>query len=175
MAITPEAEPEIVSRIDPAEEVNIRNFDLRMPAVSTFGPEGELIYDRPSDTMLILPHGRDRASFVVYVIDDFAVLVDVDTEEIVGFQIEDFLHSAVKAEPSLVELLKFADLQGMTFEDVRRERHRVLGYRGRFRVWLERMAGTVARRGEAHAHNVVEASLNRGRLGSTLRHATGSV
>lgn len=175
MAITPDAKSESVSQLDSTEEAKIRQFDLRMPDFFTFSQaQAELIYDRPSDIMLILPYGRDRASFVHYVVDDYAVLVDVDTEEVIGVQIEDFLHSAVNAEPSLVELLTFADLLGMTVEDVRRERHRALGYRGRFKLWVERMAGSIARRGESHEQNLVEALLNRGRLGSTIRYAIGS-
>ncbi|MDQ3694837.1 MAG: hypothetical protein M3464_14610 [Chloroflexota bacterium] len=174
MAIPPDAKLESVAEIDPTEEAKIRQFDPRMPDFFAFGQvEAELIYDRPLDTMLILPHGRDRASFVFYLVDDYALLVDVDTEEVIGVQIEDFLHSAVNGEPSLVELFTFADLLGMTVEDVRRERHRVLGYRGRFKLWVKRVAGSIARRGESREQNLVEALVNRGRVGSAIRNATG--
>ncbi|MDQ3412116.1 MAG: hypothetical protein M3509_08340 [Chloroflexota bacterium] len=174
MALTPDAKLESVSEIDLTEEAKIRQFDPRMPAFFAFGQvQAELIYDRPCDTMLILPHGRERAAFVFYVVDDYAVLVDVDTEEVIGIQIENFLYSAVNVVPSLVERLTFAGLLGMTVEDVRRERHRALGYRGRFKRWLKRMAGSIARHGESREQNLVEALVTRGRVGSALRNATG--
>lgn len=173
MAITPKAELANIAKVDLTEKVVIRR--VRVPDSFTFSrPDGELVYDRPSDIMLVLFHGRDKGSFTVNVVDDYSVLLDIDTEEMIGIQIDDFLFSAVKDQPSLITLLDYADLQGMTVTDVRHERHRVLGYWGRFKLWIEQMIETLARRGGPHRQNAVEALLNRGRLGSTISYALGS-
>jgi hypothetical protein len=149
------------------------NFWLAHP-LSMDREQSDLIYDRPTDTMLVLPHGRDRASFAVNIVDSYFVLVDAKTEELIGIQIEDYLYRAVREDPFLVELLDYADLLGMTVEDVRHERHRVLGYRGRFKLWLERIGQGIARRNESRQQYLVDTLQNRGRLGSTIRNALGS-
>ncbi len=103
MAVTPGQRPKGFTEIDPTEEATIRRIDLWAPDPLTFDRDrGELIYDRPSDTLLILFHGRDRDSFAVNIAGDFLVLADPDSDEIIGIQVEDFLHSAVKVEPELI-------------------------------------------------------------------------
>ncbi|MDQ3694492.1 MAG: hypothetical protein M3464_12825 [Chloroflexota bacterium] len=97
--------------------------------------------------------------------------MDVDTDEVVGLQIEDYVIRAGREHSSLVELLDVADLLGMTVDDVRRERHRILGYRGRCKLWLRRMIERVTRRGESRKQHLIEGLLSEGPLGPTLKDA----
>jgi hypothetical protein len=163
------------TKVDPTEEPEIRQYRIQVPDSFTFSrPQSELVYDRPSDTMLVLFYGRYRVSFVDYVVGDYAVLLDINTDELVGLQIEDFLFSAVKDQPSLITLLDHAELLGMTVAEVRDERQRALGYRGRFKLWLERLVDEVSRRGESNQQDAVEEILNRAQTSSIIRIALGS-
>lgn len=175
MAITPREKLEGFAHVDPTEEPEIRQYSIQVPDSFSFSrPQGELLYDQSSDTMLVLFYGRHRDSFVVHVVDDYSVLLDIDTDELVGLQIEDFLFSAVKDQPSLITLLDHAELLGMTAAEAHYERQRVLGHRGRLKLWLERLVGAVTRRSNPNQQHEVEALLNRGPLGSTIRNALGS-
>ena len=99
------------------------------------------------------------------------MFLDSNTDELVGLQIEDFLFSAVKDRPALITLLDHARLLGMTVAEVRHERQRALGYRGRLKLWIERMIEAVTRRGESNRQDVVEVILNRAQTSSIIRNA----
>lgn len=79
-------------------------------------------YDRLSDTMYV--HFFDRSppavSFPLNTGEsDYLYLRgDVETGQVVGFQIEDFLSYAVDRHPGLVDLLDMAELRGITPAEV---------------------------------------------------------
>ncbi len=89
-----------------------------------------LSYDRHSDTLFVHLFGRGRPAVSDLVGDSWYLLVDPQTLEVVGLQIEDFLARAVAEAPPLVDLLDLSELRGITPAEVRRERHRIMhGYR----------------------------------------------
>src|SRR5687768_15441774 len=78
MAITPDVSRENSMDVEPTEAAEVRRFHVHVPDSFTFSrPEAELVYDRPSDTMLVLFHGRDKGAFTVNVVDDYSVLLDI--------------------------------------------------------------------------------------------------
>jgi hypothetical protein len=78
----------------------------------------KLSYDRDSDMLLIHFTDRGRSGVVDYVSDLLAVLVDVETEAVVGLQVEDFLSKVVPADPDRLDLLEIAELRGITSHEV---------------------------------------------------------
>lgn len=75
-------------------------------------------YDRDSDMLLIHFTDRGRAGVVDYVSSVLATLVDVETEEVVGLQVEDFLGKVVASNPRHLDLLEVAELRGITPHEV---------------------------------------------------------
>lgn len=75
-------------------------------------------YDRDSDILLARFDDRALNAAVHYVGDYLALLVDLETEEVVGLQVEDFLARAVGEDPGLPTLLDLADLRGITRDEV---------------------------------------------------------
>lgn len=75
-------------------------------------------YDRDSDMLLVHFGARGRAGVVDYIGDYLALLTDVESQDVVGVQIEDFLSTAVLDDPSLLNLLDLAELRGITREQV---------------------------------------------------------
>jgi hypothetical protein len=178
LAVTPRDKLESGAEGDPTEESEAatRQYSVRVPdSLPLSRSQGEVVYDRPSDTMLVLFCGRIRDSFVVYTSGDYAALLDSDTEDVTGIQIEDYLFSAVTDEPWLIELLEYAELLGMLVAEVRDARQRALGYRGRVKSWLGRMVRTVTGRGEPHPRQAVEELLNRKQFGTIVMNPTGPV
>jgi hypothetical protein len=84
-------------------------------------------YDRPSDTLLVHLFGRGRPSISVPVDRYLYVMVDPDTESIIGIHIEGFLAQAVKEHPRQIEILDYAELSGMTVGEVRTQQREILG------------------------------------------------
>lgn len=78
----------------------------------------KLSYDRDSDILLIHFTDRGRVGVVDYVSDVLAVLVDVETEDMVGLQVEDFLSKVVADNPDRLDLLEVAELRGITPHEV---------------------------------------------------------
>ena len=73
-----------------------------------------LAYDRDSDMLLVHFDERGPASAVDYVDRLFALLVDVESGDVVGLQVEDFLARAVVEEPRRIDVLDIAELRGIT-------------------------------------------------------------
>ena len=86
-------------------------------------------YDRPSDTLLVHLFGRGRSSISVPIDRYLYVMVDPDTEEIIGIHIEGFLTQAVKEHPRNIDILDYAELRGMTPGEVRALQRETLGIR----------------------------------------------
>jgi len=118
------------------EEDNIRITAAPFP----IEPENVVVsYDGDLDTLMIYLYGRGRPSMVVEIGDSQFALVDPERHYLLGFQIEDFAAIQVHRQPDLVEFLEHAELRDMTQDDVRALRREVLGYLGRFRLWVRRI------------------------------------
>lgn len=107
MAVTDTYRP----NIDHAE---IRKLDPRNIVIA---------YDRPSDTLVVHFYGRGRPAVSVPsprdLDRDFLYMrFDPDTDQLVGFEIEDFLDLYVSEHPESLYLLKTADLRGITREEI---------------------------------------------------------
>src|SRR3712207_3966934 len=88
-----------------------------------------LSYDRPSDTLLVHLAGRGRPSISVPVDRYLYVMVDPDTEEVIGIHIEGFLAQAVKEHPRQIDILDYGALRGITSGEVRALQTKTLGIR----------------------------------------------
>ncbi|MDP9365927.1 MAG: hypothetical protein M3Q10_17195 [Chloroflexota bacterium] len=77
-------------------------------------------YDRTSDILLVHFGNRGRFGVVDYVgePDYLAVLRDVEGDDVVGLQIEDFLARAIVDDPTRLDLLEVAELRGITPDEV---------------------------------------------------------
>lgn len=95
-------------------------------------------YDRDSDILLFYLYGKERPAVAAGGSSNVYALIDPDSEEFLGVQVENFLTRAVKDRPRLLDVLDVAELQGMTHADVHRARQGVHGFRGRFWAWLRR-------------------------------------
>jgi hypothetical protein len=119
----------IEDEIDPSEEFIPREFHPKPFRPDDIDPTKVVVsFDRRSDTLLIHLFGRGRESISVPVATYLYVMVDPETEDIVGFHIEGFLGQAVKDVPESIDLLDYAELRGITPAEVRelqRETHQV--------------------------------------------------
>src|SRR5215208_934167 len=79
-------------------------------------------YRRDSDTLMVHIYGRGRPALSVPIDlgerDLFFLRVDPKTDEVVGFQIEDFLAHVIPRHPELVAALTFAELDGIAPAEV---------------------------------------------------------
>ncbi len=85
-------------------------------------------YDRRSDTLMVYFEGRPRPAISVVVDDHLSYRVDADTEEVVGFQIDDFLHEVVEQHPSFLTVAEAAGVDAATIAAIR-ERFSLEQYR----------------------------------------------
>ena len=87
-------------------------------------PSGVVIaHDRPSDTLTVHFYGRGRPAVSVPsprdVDRDFLYMrFDPETDQLVGFEIKDFLDLYVSDHPETLYLLKTAELRGITRKEV---------------------------------------------------------
>lgn len=140
MVMTTETQSTRFEPIDPYADSTIEDVQVAIPDVRGSDLHRAVFnYDRPSDILLFYPYGKERPAVAAGGADNVYVLIDPDSEEFLGIQIDDFLSRAVKDRPSWFDVLDVAELQGMTIADVRDARQHALGYRGRFRTWLARL------------------------------------
>jgi hypothetical protein len=110
----------VTDHIDPTEEFVPREIHPQPIRLEEIDPEKVVVsFDRRSDTLLIHLFGRGRGSVSVPVGNCLYVMVDPDTEETIGFHVEGFLGQAIKDVPEAIELLDYAELQGITPAEVR--------------------------------------------------------
>jgi hypothetical protein len=105
------------------DDAEIRSFAPRWPDLSALSPDRvDITYDGPSDTLFVDFFGgaRQAASFALDLdeIDYFYLRVDVETEEVVGLQIEHFLGYAVAQHPWLTRAFDIATLEDATALDI---------------------------------------------------------
>lgn len=105
-------------------EPDVMAFALKWPDLSDVLTQGHarFLYDAPSDTMFIpfyVPAGPAVSVPVDQGDIDYVFLrVDVETQEVVGFQVEHFLSYAVGQMPDLIYALDLAELHGITRQEV---------------------------------------------------------
>ena len=68
-------------------------------------------YDGPSDTVLVHLGGSPRPAITVVVDEYVSYRIDPATEEIVGYQIEDFLAEAVRAVPGFLTIAELVGIE----------------------------------------------------------------
>ena len=85
-------------------------------------------YDDVSDTLTLYLFGLQHPSKVFHTNDFFDLLIDPETEEIVGYQIEGFLTYVVYKEPWL---LAHAELAGIPPERIAAIRNHMMHDQGR--------------------------------------------
>lgn len=101
-----------------ADTPDIQSFSPRWPTVEAIPVEQiRFAYDRPSDTLFVDFYGEARSAASIPLDrgdrDYFYLRVDVETQEVVGLQIESFLTYALRLHPELVDALRFATLEGI--------------------------------------------------------------
>lgn len=118
----------VTDRIDPTEDPLIDELKPRALSIEAIDFSVVVVsYDRDSDTLFVHLFGRGRPSISMVAGDDSYVLVDPDTEEIVGFQIEHVLTSVEQRDHALLALLDVADLRGIGKDDIEEIRREMLG------------------------------------------------
>jgi len=143
--------PTDVGPVDPYAELEVEHVEPRWPTVepSELIRNARLCYDRRSDTLLVRFGSLDRPTFNHQHRDDNDVLVDAETHEIVGLEVETFLLRAVRDCPELILALDVAELRGMTPDDVQAEKDKLLPIaqlvRTAFHFPLERLVSSYRR------------------------------
>ncbi len=112
-------------------EPDIMALEPKWPELADVLRRGQFrfMYDAPSDTMFV-PFYDPIAPAASVPVDqgemDYVFLrVNVETQEVVGFQVEHFLSYAVGQMPDLISALELADLHGITSEEVAEIKRRV--------------------------------------------------
>lgn len=79
-----------------------------------------IAYNRESDLLTVDLFGGRRAAVDVPIGDSVSLLVDLETEEVVGHRVPRFLEQAVQKSPRALGLLLFSNVQltGITREEV---------------------------------------------------------
>lgn len=156
MAVTDQTPAVQLGWIDPREESAVEKLELRADISSPIDLRKiEMIYDRPSDTFSFLFYGRGRPSVVIGDGDPISSLADPETGELLGIQIEDFFAFAAVEHPQLLEAVEHADLRGITREQARKERAKILGYRGRLSGWVRQTSWRIKLRTRSRRRAVV--------------------
>jgi hypothetical protein len=135
--------------IESVTEPVLREFHPKPVRLEAVDPERvDIRYDLPSDTLIMHLFGRGRGSVSVPIDRYLYVMVDPDTEEIIGIHIEGFLAQAVKEHPRHIDLLDFAELRGLTPADVRELQRPTVGIWHQV-AWLTFARNTSDRRTKA--------------------------
>lgn len=100
------------------------------PNMQEFDPKQvHLTYDRKSDTLMIHFYGLKRPAISVEARSIFPradehlyLRVDLDTQEVIGAQVEAFVRAVVRQDPSLLDLLELA---GVKPDDVQKIREQI--------------------------------------------------
>ncbi|MDQ3694632.1 MAG: hypothetical protein M3464_13545 [Chloroflexota bacterium] len=165
MATLTESRPEHVEPIDPNQDPVFQTFSFSKPTINAIDwDKAVLSYDRVSDILLVFVADRYQPAVVVYGDDDQSVsasLVNPETMQFVGWQFESFLMSVVKQHPDFIDVLDHAELVGLTANEFRGERQRVLGHLGRVRSWLTREIARLRHGRSNHQAHVLRSLVER--------------
>jgi hypothetical protein len=98
-----------------------RKFSPKAPPVERL-ESADLIctYDSVSDTFLFHLYGPGRPGVSLPTSDFEYLRLDPVTEEVIGFQVEDFLAHAVYADPTYLELAELANIDPEQIAAIRR-------------------------------------------------------
>ena len=117
----------VADEIDPMVGFVPRQIHPQPFQAAEIDPDKMIVsFDRRSDTLLIHLFGRGRKSISVPVANYLYVMVDPESEMIVGFHVEGFLGQAIKDVPEAIMLLDYAELRGITLAEVRELRRTTL-------------------------------------------------
>lgn len=116
--------PTDVGPVDPYAEIETEDIQPRWPdsAIVDLVQHARLSYDRRSDTLSVWFSASPPDSVSVQQHDYNFLLVDMESHEIVGLEIEKFLLRAVRDCPSLITALDVAELRGITPDGVQAEK-----------------------------------------------------
>ena len=130
MATLTDSRPEHIGPIDPHQAPIFAELSFTVPKLRDIAWDGVVLsYDRLSDILLVFVGDRAQPAVVVYGNDadgHQSYLVNPDTSQFVGWQLESFLTNLVSRDPSLIDVLDGAELIGMTAKQLRDERQRAL-------------------------------------------------
>lgn len=176
MAVTEQPAAIQFGDIDPREESPVEQLKLQLNRHTMIDPlKIEMIYDHPSDTFSFLFYGRARPSVVVGDGDPLSLLADSETGELLGFQVENYFASAAVDYPQILETMEYADLRGITREQVQQKRHKILGYRGRLSAWARRTSWRIRMRTRSRRQAVVRRLINDDSFGLSVGSIVPSV
>jgi hypothetical protein len=97
-----------------------RSFDPKPPRLASVDlHQWQFNYDPRSDTLMVSFTGHPRPAISVVVDDHLFYRVDADTEEVVGYQIEDFLGEVVYEHPSMLTVAEAAKIDADTIAAIR--------------------------------------------------------
>lgn len=130
MATLTDSRPEHIGPIDPHQAPVFAEISFTVPKLKDIDwDDAVLSYDRLSDILMVFVGDRSQPAVVVYgddADDNRSYLVNPDTRQFVGWQLESFLTSLVSHDPSLIEVLDKAELIGITADELRDERQRAI-------------------------------------------------
>ena len=81
----------------------------------------EILYDRELDTLFVHLFGHERRATNRLAGEYAYNRVNPKSHHVVGLQVESFLRRAVPEHPTLIGLLRFAELRGVSFDQVQHE------------------------------------------------------
>ena len=94
----------------------LQTFNPKLPRTEDVDPLNVLLrFDRVSDTLHVHLFGKAQPAVSVDVGPHLYLRIDVETEEMVGFQIDHFLYRVVKDHPAFLEA---AELAGVPADEV---------------------------------------------------------
>jgi hypothetical protein len=132
----------VTYHFDPTEEFVPREIHPKPFRPEEIDPVKVVVsFDRRSDTLLIHLFGRGRDTISVPVANYLYVMVDPETEEIIGFHVEGFLSQAVNDVPEAIDLLDYAELRGITLSEARELQREALGAGDRHPAYLQSTDG----------------------------------
>jgi len=79
----------------------------------------QMSYDEDTDTLLMYLSGEPQPAVSVNVDANHFLLVDPETQVVVGFQIEGFMRTVVVSDPFLVEVAELAGVPAGIIEQAR--------------------------------------------------------
>lgn len=119
--------PSDVGPVDPLAPLEYDEIIPIWPAsdTSTLIRNARMSYDRNSDTLFMRFPGGHRPTFNMRAKGCVDLLVDLNTNEVVGLEIQTFLLRAVREYPPLINALDAAELRGITPDEVQLEKFQV--------------------------------------------------
>jgi hypothetical protein len=98
-----------------------QTFDPMLPRREEVDPAGVAFdFDRVTDTLYVHLFGHPRPAVNVDTGPYLDLRVDVQTEEVVGFQIESFLRRVIREHPALLDVAELAGVPADEVAEIRR-------------------------------------------------------